>query len=87
MTTAEQFKTMCDMAVKERNDRSSAVNSCVVAEKTLRVSGWNFGVSDLRKAADDILNGWVSDTSIFLGATETVYAKDGFSVILSGYRM
>lgn len=87
MTTAEQFKTMCDMAVTERNDRSSAVNSCVVTEKTLKVSGWSFGVSDLRKAADGVLDGWKSDTSTFLGATETVYEKDGFRVVLSGYMM
>lgn len=55
MTTSEQFKAMCDAAVKERNDPLSAVESVSMTETSLNAFGWSFGIANLKKAASEIL--------------------------------
>lgn len=84
MTTAEQFKAMCDMATAERNDPLSAVDSVYMTETSLNAFGWSFGIANLRQAAKEILIGWESASDTFCGASNTVYTKDGFRIELGG---
>lgn len=82
MSTEDQFKTMCDIAMKERHAPLSAICSVAVTEMFLGVFGWSFGVSELRRLAKDVLVGWKQENETFRGMTKTVYRKDGFVVTL-----
>lgn len=84
MTTAEQFKAMCDAATAERNDPLSAVDSVYMTETSLNAFGWSFGIANLRQAAEEMLTEWHRESDMHFGVTIVSYTKDGFRIELGG---
>lgn len=85
-TARDQFESICQIAISEKNQERSALHVASVSDdgKRLTVFGWAFGVTNVVKSADEILTGWDRVTGDSVGMTNSItYKNDGYTVTLT----